>query len=156
MEQNCIEYKSNGHRNKNLSLDEYLDKIRHYLRGIITDLQESDTWKSRLTIAVNFVSSRDAEEERVMHLKSSNIKFTSCNDANEVVDEFFKSPYSRYQGNLETSMKGSDFIFHKIKLLYYKCHRINFRHGGSFIDSPRSKRQQKIRKLKIINVFNTR
>ena len=25
---NSIEYKSNGHRNKNLSLDEYLDKIR--------------------------------------------------------------------------------------------------------------------------------
>ena len=112
MEQNYIEYESNGHRNKNLSRDEYLDKIRHYLRGIIIDPQESDTWKGQLTIAVNFVSSRDAEEERVMHSKSYNVKFTSCNDANAVVDELFKSLNSRYQGNLETSMKGSDFIFH--------------------------------------------
>ena len=34
---------SNGNRNKNLSLEEYLYKIRPYLRDIIIDLQESDT-----------------------------------------------------------------------------------------------------------------
>ena len=42
---NYIEYEINGDRNKNLSLDEYLDKIKHYLSDIIIDLQESDTWK---------------------------------------------------------------------------------------------------------------
>ena len=34
---NYIEYKSNGDRNKNLSLDRYLDKIEPYLRDVITD-----------------------------------------------------------------------------------------------------------------------
>ena len=58
---------SNGNRNKNLSLEEYLYKIRPYLRDIIIDLQESDTWKIQLTIEINFVSSKDPEEERVMH-----------------------------------------------------------------------------------------
>ena len=67
---------SNGNRNKNLYLEEYLYKIRPYLRDIIIDLQESDTWKIQLTIAINFVSSKDPEEERVMHWKSDNIKFT--------------------------------------------------------------------------------
>ena len=38
---------------------------------------------------INVVSSKDAEEERVMHSRSDNMKFTSCNDANEVIDEFF-------------------------------------------------------------------
>ena len=40
-----IEYESNGDRNKNLSLEEYLDEIGTYLRDTITDLQESDIWK---------------------------------------------------------------------------------------------------------------
>ena len=40
---NYIEYKSNGNRNKNLSLDKYLDKIEPYLRHVIIDLQNSDT-----------------------------------------------------------------------------------------------------------------
>ena len=34
----------------------------------------------------------------------------SYNDVNEVVDELFESLLSRYQGNLETSMEGSEFV----------------------------------------------
>ena len=33
-------------------------------------------------------------------------------------------------------MKGSDFIFDSVQLLYYKCHKINFKRGDSYIDSP--------------------
>ena len=33
-------------------------------------------------------------------------------------------------------MRGSDFIFDSVQLLYYKCHRVNFILGGSYIDSP--------------------
>ena len=71
-----------------------------------------------------------------MHSTSGNIKFTSYNDANEVVNEVFESLCSRYQGNLETSMRGSDFIFDSVQLMYYKCHKVNFRRGDSYIDSP--------------------
>ena len=81
------------------------------MRNIITDLQKSDTWKTQLTIAINFISSEDAEEECVKHSKSNNIKVTSYDDANEVVDELFQSLCSRYQGSLETLTRGSDVIF---------------------------------------------
>ena len=60
------------------------------MRNIITDLQKSDTWKIQLTIAINFISSKDPEEEPVMHSGNDTIKFTSFNDANEVVDKFFE------------------------------------------------------------------
>ena len=33
-------------------------------------------------------------------------------------------------------MRGSDFIFDSVQLIYYKCHQANFRRGGSYIDSP--------------------
>ena len=54
---NYIEYESNGDKNKNLSLDEYLKKIETYLRNIIISCQSSDTWKIQLTIAIKFISS---------------------------------------------------------------------------------------------------
>ena len=79
-----IAYERNGDRNKNLS--------QLY--------QKSDTSKIQLTIAINFISSKDAEEERVMHSKSDNIIFTSYNDANKVFDEIFMSLSLRYQDNL--------------------------------------------------------
>ena len=53
-----------------------------------------------------------------MHSKSNNIKIMSYNDANEVVDELFESLCSRYQDNLEKSMRGSDFLFDSVQLLH--------------------------------------
>ena len=44
---------------------------------MIINLQKSDTWKIQLTIAINFVSSKDVDEERVMHSESDNIEFMS-------------------------------------------------------------------------------
>ena len=49
-----------------------------------------------------------------MHSRSNNIKFTSYNYANEVVNELFHSPNSKYQGNLETSIRGNDFTFDSV------------------------------------------
>ena len=74
----------------------------------------------QLTIAINFVSSKDAEEEHVMHSISNNIKFISYNDANEVFDELFDSLHSKFQANSETSMERSKFIFDSFQLMYYK------------------------------------
>ena len=100
------------------------------MRDIITDLQIYDTWKIQLTIVINFVSSRDAEEERVIHSNGENIKITFYNDANKVADELFQSLRSRYQDNLETSMRQSEFIFDSVQMMYYKCQKVNFRRGG--------------------------
>ena len=37
---------------------------------------------------------------------------------------------------LERSIRDRDFIFDCIHLLYYKCHKINPKGGGSYIDCP--------------------
>ena len=59
MSNNCIEYESNGDRNKTRPIEGYLFKIRLYVKDILNDLQKSDTWKIELTVAINFVSSKD-------------------------------------------------------------------------------------------------
>ena len=63
----------------------------------IINLQNSDTWKIQLTIAINFFSSKDTEEERVMHLSSDNTKITSYSEVNDVIEKVFKSIRSKYQ-----------------------------------------------------------
>ena len=88
------------------------------MRDIKIDYQNSNTWKIQLTIPINFISSKDSQEEHVMHLKSNKIKFTSYNDANEVADEFFHSLCSRYEDNLEKLMRESEFIFNLIQLIH--------------------------------------
>ena len=45
------------------------------MRDIIIYLQESDTWKIKLTIAINFISSKDDEKEHTMHSKGNHTHF---------------------------------------------------------------------------------
>ena len=59
---NYSEYESNGDKNINLPLDEYLNKIEHYLRNKIIDLQNFDTWESQLIVGNNFISLKDTEK----------------------------------------------------------------------------------------------
>ena len=94
------------------------------MRNIVTDLQSSGTWKIQLTTAINFISSKDTQRESMMHSTSDNIKFTSYNDVKKIVNELFESLRLRYQRNLETSMRGSNFIFDSVKLKHYKCNKV--------------------------------
>ena len=57
-------------------------------------------------------------------------------EMNYIINELFKSFLRRYQEGLETKMKGSEFIFESVDLLYYSLHKISLNRGGSYIDSP--------------------
>ena len=106
-----------------------------YLKDIINNLKKSGTWKIQLTIANNFISSIDNDEEPVMHSKRDNIEIMISDEVDEVIEELFDLLKNRYQNKL-VSIKGSDFVFDYVQLFYYKCHEINPNHGGSYIDSP--------------------
>ena len=71
-----------------------------------------------------------------MHANNDNAEFMSPHNVNDVVDEVFKSLFSRYQNNLEISMRGSDLICDSVQLFDHKHHKVNFRHGVSYVDSP--------------------
>ena len=58
--------------------------------------------KTQLTIANNFISSIDNDEELVMHSKSDNIEIMINNEADEVIKELFDSIKNRYQNNLQS------------------------------------------------------
>ena len=71
-----------------------------------------------------------------MHLKSDDKEININDKADEVIEKLSKFLLNRYQNKLETSMRGSDFILDCANLLYYKCHKINFKRGESYINSP--------------------
>ena len=90
-----------------------------------------------------------------MHSQRDNIEIMISDEADEVIKKIFDSLKNIYQSNLG-SMRNSEFVFDHVKLLYYKCHKINLNHGGSYIDSPdriKKKQQQILSVKKVINVF---
>ena len=71
-EDNCIEYESRGDKDKNLSLENYLDIIKPFLRDMKNNHKAHGELKIQLTIKINFISFLDTGEFRTMHLKSDN------------------------------------------------------------------------------------
>ena len=71
-----------------------------------------------------------------MHTKSNNIEIINGIETNDIINELFKSFLRRYQEGLETKMRGSEFIFESVDLLYYSLHKISLNRGGSYIVSP--------------------
>ena len=57
------------------------------------------------------------------------------NEVDKVIEKPFKSLIIWYQTKLEL-MKGSEFVFDYVPLLYYKCHKTNSNCGASYTDSP--------------------
>ena len=66
---------SNLNKNKAITIEKYLGKIRLYLKIIINNLKKSSTWKVQLTIVISFMSSKDVEEKHLIHFKSHTIEF---------------------------------------------------------------------------------
>ena len=57
-------------------------------------------------------------------------------EVNGVIEKLFKSLRSKCLDGLGTSIKESDFICVLVQLMYYQCHKVNFKRGGLHIDSP--------------------
>ena len=101
-----------------------------------------------------------------MHSKKGNIKFTSCNDASKVVAELFDSFCLRYHGNLETSIRGSNYNFDSVQLMYYKCHKVNFplsrsqaqrkkEEGLALSQQPNSVKMPQLQKRQTVQYFKS-
>ena len=91
-------------------------KLDHIWKTI-NDLKKSDKWKTQLTIAFNVISSRGNDEERIMHSKNDNIEFTIYDNVDKVIEKISELLLKRHRIELETSMRGSDFIFDCVHLL---------------------------------------
>ena len=66
-----------------LSLEEYLIKVRQYLKNTII-LKKLIHGKSN-NDTINFMSYKDNDEKRVIHSKSDNIEFIIDDNADEVI-----------------------------------------------------------------------
>ena len=97
---NYIQHESKGDKGKNLSIKKYLNIIKPYLINIISEhkthglvryhsgnkswLEEtSSEWKIQLTMAINFISSKDSDKTRTMQRKSDDVEIMIGSETDE-------------------------------------------------------------------------
>ena len=86
---------------------------------------------------ISFISLKPGfDETRIMHSRSDNIEIMIGDDNDDIIEELFKSFLQKYEENLQSKMKGSDFEFDGVNFLYFDFNKISLNRGGSYIDSP--------------------
>ena len=88
-------------------------------------------------MAINFISSKDSDGTRSMHTKSNNVEIMIGSETDKIVEDLFKSFLQKYQEGLEESMRGSEFVYDSVKVLYYNLNKVSLSRDGSYIDSPK-------------------
>ena len=116
---NYIEFQSNGYRDRTLSIKEYLDVIKKHSSNIVNDHKTQNEWEIQLTMEIVFISFKDSNETRTIHTTSDSIEIMIGNEKDEIIEERLESHLQKYQEGLKKSMKGSEFVFDSIDLLYY-------------------------------------
>ena len=149
-----IQYESKGDKGKNLSIKEYLNMTKPYLSEIINDHktrglvrhhsgnktwveETSSEWKIQLTIAINFISSKDSDETRTMHTKSNNVEIMMGSETDEIIEDLFEFFLQKYQEGFEESMRGSELAYDSVNALYCNLNKVSLRRVGSYINSPK-------------------
>ena len=70
-------------------------------------------------------------------MHSDNLKVYTGFETSEVVNKLFKSFLDEYQYALKTKMKKSSLTYDRVRVLYYKLHKISInRSAGLHINSP--------------------
>ena len=99
--------------------------------------ETSNEWKIQLTMSINFISSKDSGETQTMHTKSNNVEIMIGSETNEIIMELFKSFFQKYQEGLEESIRGSEFVYDSVDVLYYNLNEVSLSKDGSYIDYPK-------------------
>ena len=72
-----------------------------------------------------------------MHTKSNNVEIMIDSETDEIIKDLSESFLQKYQEGLEESMRGSEFVYDSIDVLYYNLNKVSLSRGGSYVDSPK-------------------
>ena len=90
------------------------------------------------------ISSKNFEETCYVYSVSSNIEICMGSDTNEVIDKLIDTMLQKFQETKKTSFeKGSELIFENVDFLYYYFHGIDMRRCRSYIEIPKSLKNEK-------------
>ena len=88
-------------------------------------------------MAINFISSKDSDVTRTKHTKSNNVEIMIGSERDEIIEDLFESFLQKYQERIEESMRGSEFVYDSVDVLYYNLNKVSLSRGGSYVDSPK-------------------
>ena len=114
--------------------------IKPYLSDLINENKAIETssneWKIQINMHINFVTSNDTGEIRIVFVWSDNEEIRLGNKADDIFKRLINSFLNNYQKQKLIFRNGSNFAFESVGLLSFHIHKTSLKRGNSYIKSP--------------------
>ena len=122
-------YRINGDRDKELSLNAYLNAVRQNVVELITKKNIGER-KVQLIISVRFINYLNNENGE-KYGYSHNIVNRTTDDSDTITTHLYNPLIHKSQETLETKMESSSFVFYYVNFLEIKINQVDLMRGGT-------------------------
>ena len=127
-DENYKYYESRGDKDKNPSIEKYLDMINPYLTDLINENNaiktSSKEWKIQINMHMNFVSSNDTGKFLTVFVWNDNEEIKLGNETDDIVKRLINSFLNNYQKEELILRNRSNFVFESVGLLSYHMKQV--------------------------------
>ena len=81
-------------------------------------------------MAINFISSKDSDETGTVRTRSNNVEIMTGSETDKIIEDLFESVLQKCQEGLEESMRGSEFVYDSVDVLYYNLNKVSLSRRG--------------------------
>ena len=127
-------YTRRGDEERNMYINEYLEKIKPYLIALINE-KKTSSYKIQLDIAINLIHL--TKSDRItFYVKSKNIVCLPSDDSEDILNQLTDSLLEYFNDKLMTCRTDSSYVFESIEGFSTHFHKIDLRKGSSYIPTP--------------------
>ena len=131
---NYQRYYCRGDPTRQLSINNYLDKIIPYVK-ILIDEDKISEQKIQFDIGINLIHITD--KQRITHFSiSDNIKCFPSNNVDHILNKLLISLYEKYQEDIKLCHTSSSFIYESVEELNIHFNKVDLQRGASYIPTP--------------------
>ena len=127
-------YTCRGDKERNMYINEYLEKIRPYLMALINE-KKTSSHKIQLDIAINLI--HWTKSDRItFYVKSKNIVRLPSDDSKDILNQLTDSFLEYFNDKLLICRTDSSYVFESIEGFSIHFHKIDLKRGSSYIPTP--------------------
>ena len=127
-------YTCRGNKERNMYINEYLEKIKPYLVSLINKKKTSNQ-KLQLDIAINLILL--TKSDRItFYVKSKNIECYPSDNSEDILNQLIDSLLEYFNDKLMICRTDSGYVFESIEGFSIHFHKIDLKRGSSYIPAP--------------------
>ena len=128
-------YTCRGDKNRDMSIDTYLDKVIPYIRILISEKKVTEQ-KIQLDIGINLMHITAPNNRITFYVKTDNITCLPYDNTDGILDLLLASFYDKYHDKLLLCRTSSSYAYESAERLSIHFHKIDLKRGSSYIPSP--------------------